>query len=122
MRAWSATARGTLGCPIMRVLVFGTYDTTMHPRVATIAEGLRANGVDVSECNAPLDLPTADRVAALARPSRIPAVLARIARRWLTLARLARNQPKPDVVLVGYMGHFDVHLARLLFRGTPIVL
>jgi len=106
----------------MRVLVFGTYDTTMHPRVATIAEGLRANGVDVSECNAPLDLPTADRVAALARPSRIPSVLARIARRWLTLARMARNEPKPDVVLVGYMGHFDVHLARLLFRGTPIVL
>jgi glycosyltransferase involved in cell wall biosynthesis len=106
----------------MRVLVFGTYDTTMHPRVATIAEGLRANGVDVSECNAPLDLPTADRVAALARPSRIPSVLARIARRWLTLARLARNEPKPDVVLVGYMGHFDVHLARLLFQGTPIVL
>jgi glycosyltransferase involved in cell wall biosynthesis len=106
----------------MRVLVFGTYDTSTHPRVATIAEGLRANGVDVSECNAPLDLPTADRVAALARPSRIPAVLARIARRWLTLARLARQQPKPDVVIVGYMGHFDVHLARLLFRGTPIVL
>jgi len=106
----------------MRVLVFGTYDTTMHPRVATIVEGLRANGVDVSECNAPLDLPTADRVAALARPSRIPSVLARIARRWLTLARMARNEPKPDVVLVGYMGHFDVHLARLLFRRTPIVL
>jgi glycosyltransferase involved in cell wall biosynthesis len=106
----------------MRVLVFGTYDTSMHPRVATIAEGLRANGVDVAECNAPLDLPTADRVAALARPSRIPAVLSRIARRWLTLARLARNRPKPDVVLVCYLGHFDVHLARLLFRGTPIVL
>jgi glycosyltransferase involved in cell wall biosynthesis len=106
----------------MRVLVFGTYETAMHPRVATIAAGLRANGVDVAECNAPLDLPTADRVAALARPSRIPDILGRIARRWLTLARLARNQPKPDVVIVGYMGHFDVHLARFLFRGTLIVL
>ena len=29
---------------------------------------------------------------------------------------------RPDVVLVGYLGHFDVHLARLLFRGVPIVL
>src|SRR5258708_14073894 len=106
----------------MHVLVFGTYDTTMHPRVATIVEGLRANGVDVSECNAPLDLPTADRVAALARPSRIPSVLARIARRWVTLARLARHEPEPDVVIVGYMGHFDVHLPRLLFRGSPTVL
>jgi glycosyltransferase involved in cell wall biosynthesis len=26
------------------------------------------------------------------------------------------------VVVVGYLGHFDVHLARLLFRRTPIVL
>jgi glycosyltransferase involved in cell wall biosynthesis len=106
----------------MRVLVFGTYDTSMHPRVATIAEGLRANGIDVSDCNAPLGLDTADRVATLARPSRIPAFLARIAHRWLTLARLAKQHAKPDVVLVGYLGHFDVHLARLLFRRTPIVL
>ena len=106
----------------MRVLVFGTYDTAMHPRVATIAEGLRASGLDVDECNAPLGLATADRVAVLARPSRIPALVGRIARRWGTLALLARRLPKPDVVLVGYLGHFDVHLARLLFRRTPIVL
>ncbi|HEX4721501.1 MAG TPA: glycosyltransferase [Pseudonocardiaceae bacterium] len=107
----------------MRVLVFGTYDTSMHPRVATIAEGLRGAGLDVVECNVPLGLATSDRVAALARPSRIPALLWRIASRWAALARLARKLPqRPDLVLVGYMGHFDVHLARLLFRGTPIVL
>jgi glycosyltransferase involved in cell wall biosynthesis len=107
----------------MRVLVFGTYDTSMHPRVATIAEGLRASGFDVSECNAPLGLDTKSRVAALASPSKVPALLLRIARRWITLARAARKLPlQPDVVLVGYMGHFDVHLARLLFRKVPIVL
>src|SRR6202000_3033235 len=43
-------------------------------------------------------------------------------RRWWTLARTARTLPKPDVVLVGYLGHFDVHLAKLLFRRVPIVL
>jgi glycosyltransferase involved in cell wall biosynthesis len=107
----------------MRVLVFGTYDTSTHPRVATIAEGLRAAGVDVSECNAPLGLDTKSRVAALASPSKVPALLVRIARRWLTLTRAVRKlTSKPDVVLVGYMGHFDVHLARLLFRKVPIVL
>jgi len=106
----------------MRVLVFGTYDTAMHPRVATLAEGLSAAGLDVVECNAPLDLPTADRVAILAKPSRLPKLLLRIASRWVTLARRARKLPKPDVVLVGYLGHFDVHLARLLFPRTPIVL
>jgi glycosyltransferase involved in cell wall biosynthesis len=106
----------------MRLLVFGTYDTATHPRVATIAEGLRAHGFDVTECNAPLGVDTAARVDTLAKPSRIPAFLATVLRRWCTLAKAARRLPKPDVVLVGYMGHFDVHLAKLLFRKVPIVL
>ena len=108
---------------VMRVLVFGTYDTSMHPRVATIAEGLRASGADVAECNAPLGLDTAARVDMLARPWRAPALLTRLAGRWATLARTARRMPAPDVVIVGYLGHFDVHLARLLFRRrVPVVL
>jgi glycosyltransferase involved in cell wall biosynthesis/SAM-dependent methyltransferase len=106
----------------MRVLLFGTYDTATHPRVAAIAEGLRARGADVAECNAPLGLDTAARVDMLAHPRRAPALLGRLARRWATLARAARRMPAPDVVLVGYLGHFDVHLARLLFRRAPVVL
>ncbi len=106
----------------MRVLLFGTYDTATHPRVATIAEGLRARGADVAECNAPLGLDTAARVDMLARPWRAPALLARLAGRWATLAAAARRMPAPDVVVVGYLGHFDVHLARLLFRRVPVVL
>jgi len=106
----------------MRVLLFGTYDTSTHPRVATIAEGLQARGFEVTECNAPLGLDTAARVDMLARPWRAPALLLRLARRWATLARAARRMPPPDVVLVGYLGHFDVHLARLVFRRVPVVL
>jgi glycosyltransferase involved in cell wall biosynthesis len=106
----------------MRALIFGTYDTTMHPRVGTIAEGLRASGFDVDECNAPLGLSTADRVKLLSQPWRLPALAGRLGARWATLARRAHKTPKPDVVVVGYLGHFDVHLARLLFRKTPIVL
>ena len=106
----------------MRVLLFGTYDTATHPRVATIAEGLRARGADVAECNAPLGLDTAARVDMLARPWRAPALLARLAGRWATLAAAARRMPAPEVVVVGYLGHFDVHLARLLFRRVPVVL
>lgn len=106
----------------MRVLLFGTYDTSTHPRVATIAEGMRARGAEVAECNAPLGLDTAARVDMLAHPWRAPALLARLARRWATLARAARRMPAPDVVVVGYLGHFDVHLARLLFRRVPVVL
>jgi glycosyltransferase involved in cell wall biosynthesis len=106
----------------MRALLFGTYDTSMHPRVATIAEGLTAAGAEVSECNAPLGLDTAARVDMLARPWRVPALIARLASRWAALARAARRQPPPDVVVVGYLGHFDVHLARAVFRRVPIVL
>ncbi|HEY6786656.1 MAG TPA: glycosyltransferase [Trebonia sp.] len=112
-------------------MLFGTYDTTMHPRIATIAEGLVANGLDVAECNAPLGLSTADRVAMLAKPwIGGPALLGRLASRWTTLAVRAARMPMPDVVVVGYLGHFDVHLARLVFgvrgllrrRRVPIVL
>ncbi|HEU5425832.1 MAG TPA: glycosyltransferase family 4 protein [Actinocrinis sp.] len=106
----------------MRVTVFGTYDTKAHPRVAIIADGLRAHGHEVQECNAPLGLDTAARVAILAQPWRIPVLLGTLARRWLTLARTARRQARPDLVVVGYLGHFDVRLARRLFRRTPIVL
>jgi glycosyltransferase involved in cell wall biosynthesis len=106
----------------MRILVFGTYDTAAHPRVGIIADGLRDHGCEVAECNVPLGLDTAARVRMLAQPWRVPLLLLRLARCWLTLAVRARRMPRPDVVLVGYLGHFDVRLARLLFRRTPIVL
>jgi glycosyltransferase involved in cell wall biosynthesis len=108
----------------MRIIIFGTYDAAMHPRIATIAEGLAARGFDVAECNVPLGLDTAARVDMLARPWRAGALLLRLASRWAVLARMARRMPRPDVVVVGYLGHFDVHLARLLFRRgrVPVVL
>src|SRR5580658_4647441 len=105
-----------------RVLVFGTYDSTAHPRVRVIIDGLRAHHVEVDECNEPLGLDTAARVALLQQPWRLPALPVRLAARWAVLRRRARQMPRPAVVLVPYLGHFDVHLARRLFRGIPIVL
>jgi glycosyltransferase involved in cell wall biosynthesis len=108
----------------MRTIIFGTYDTAMHPRIATIAEGLAAHGFDVTECNIPLGLTTADRVDMLAKPWKVGGLVARLANRWLRLAAKARRLGRPDVVVVGYLGHFDVLLARLLYRRgkVPIVL
>jgi glycosyltransferase involved in cell wall biosynthesis len=109
----------------MRTIIFGTYDTAMHPRIATIAEGLAARGFDVTECNVPLGLDTADRVDMLAKPWKVGGLVARLASRWLELALQARKLGRPDAVVVGYLGHFDVHLARLLYprrRHVPIVL
>jgi glycosyltransferase involved in cell wall biosynthesis len=109
----------------VRILAFGTYDVRVHPRVGVLIEGLRANGDEVVEVNVPLGLDTASRVAMLRQPWRLPAGAVRLARCWALLAvrgrRAYRRQP-PDVVLVGYLGHFDVQLARLLFRGSTIVL
>jgi len=108
----------------MRTIIFGTYDTAMHPRIATIAEGLAARGFEVTECNIPLGLSTADRVDMLAKPWKAAGLAARLGSRWLRLAARARRLGRPDVVVVGYLGHFDVHLARLLYRRgkVPIVL
>lgn len=119
--AWTVPLLRLL-CALMRILVFGTYDTAAHPRVGIIADGLRAHGCEVAECNVPLGLNTAARVKMLAQPWRVPLLVLRLARCWLTLAVRARRMPRPDAVLVGYLGHFDVRLARLLFRRTPIVL
>jgi glycosyltransferase involved in cell wall biosynthesis len=108
----------------MRTIIFGTYDTAMHPRIATIAEGLAARGFDVTECNIPLGLTTADRVDMLAKPWKAGGLVVRLASRWLGLAAKARRLGRPDAVVVGYLGHFDVHLARLLYRRgkVPLVL
>jgi glycosyltransferase involved in cell wall biosynthesis len=107
---------------LVRVLAFGTYDADVHPRVAVLIEGLREHGHVVVEANEPLKLSTAQRVATLRQPWRLPVLVGRLGQSWWRLVRAARTEPPPDVVLVGFLGHFDVMLARLLFRGVPIVL
>ena len=108
----------------MRWAVFGTYDKGRHPRVAVLIEGLRAQGDEVVEINAPLRLDTAGRVRMLRQPWRVPLLIGELARRWtrLTTAAWPVRTGRFDAVLVGYLGHFDVRLARRLFRRVPIVL
>ncbi|MEE6305796.1 glycosyltransferase [Plantactinospora veratri] len=112
----------------MRWLVFGSYDVRRHSRVGVLVEGLRAAGDEVTELNEPLTMDTAARIAVLRQPWRLPLLAGKLARCWTLLVVRALRQRygtrtgAVDAVLVGYLGHFDVHLARLLFRGTPIVL
>jgi glycosyltransferase involved in cell wall biosynthesis len=106
----------------MRVLFFGTYDARRHPRVRVLREGLAARDEDVLECNVPLGLQTSSRVRMLERPWLAPILVARLASSWARLWRMARRLPRVDVVIVGYLGHFDVHLARRLWKNVPIVL
>ena len=112
----------------VRWVIFGTYDKSRHPRVAVLVDGLRASGDTVTEINEPLRVDTAARVAMLRQPWRLPGVAARLLGSWAALVRARlryrrrADGVRPDAVLVGYLGHFDVRLARRLFPGTPIVL
>jgi len=107
----------------VRIVGFGTYDREKHPRVGILLDGLRQLGDEVTELNAPLGFSTAERVAMLGKPWLAYRLLLRLLRRWsvLTVGR-ARTRPAPDVVLVGYLGHFDVVLARILFPRAVIAL
>jgi glycosyltransferase involved in cell wall biosynthesis len=106
----------------MRLLFFGTYDERQHPRVQVLREGMAARGHDILECDAPLDLDTAARVRIVREPWRGVALAGRLASRWRRLWSRARNLPRPDAVIVPYLGHFDVHLARRLWRDVPLAL
>jgi glycosyltransferase involved in cell wall biosynthesis len=109
----------------VRVLGFGTYDLARHPRIGVIFEGLRAVGDDVSEINEPLEIDTDQRVAMLGRPWLVHRLVRRILTCWVALTRRRIRLPmsaRYDAILVGYLGHFDVILSRLLFRRQTIVL
>lgn len=108
----------------MRWLIFGTYDVQHHPRVAVLIEGLRAAGDEVTELNETLRLDTAGRVAMMRQPWRLPLLAAKLVRCWTLLATRSRRarRARPDAVLVGYLGQFDIRLARWLFPGVPVVL
>jgi glycosyltransferase involved in cell wall biosynthesis len=106
----------------MHLLAFGTYNSAAHPRIAVLIEGLIRRGHRVDECNVPLGLSTADRVSMLRQPWRAVGLGLRLLRSWVRLVGKAFQYSRPDAVLVGYMAHFDVHLARVLFPRSPIVL
>jgi glycosyltransferase involved in cell wall biosynthesis len=106
----------------LRILCFGTYRLWEQPRVQVLISGLRALDYEIVECNVPLPIDTSSRVRAAQRPWRLPLLVPRVGAAWAGLWRKARALPAPDVVLVPYLGHLDVRLARRLWPSTPIVL
>ena len=102
------------------VLAFGTYSVRKHPRVGILIDGLRKNGCNVEEINQPLLLSTAQRVEILKKPWKVFGFGWNLLRLWRLLSKQAhawtKKNGKPDAVLVGYMGHFDVLLANYQHR------
>lgn len=108
------------------MLAFGSYDKRTQPRVGVLIEGLCAHGDAVTEVNVPFGLSAIQREAILRQAWRLPIFFALLARCWFKLiirGVSAFRATRPEVVLVGYLGHFDVLLARGLFgRRATIVL
>ena len=69
---------------------------------------------------------TAQRVEILKKPWKVFGFGWNLLRLWRLLSKQAhawtKKNGKPDAVLVGYMGHFDVLLAHHVFKGVPIIL
>ncbi|MFI5270918.1 MAG: glycosyltransferase [Candidatus Saccharimonadales bacterium] len=106
----------------MNITFFGTYNTGTTPRIQVLKEGLEDNGVTVNECNQPLPVSTKERVALLSSPWKIPSLMFNISKCWMSLIKKKRHVPKSDYVLIGHLGLFDIHLAKLLYRHQHVVL
>lgn len=108
------------------ILAAGSFDLGAHPRARVLIEGLRDHGIQVEEIVEPLRMSTAQRVEALQNPLLLVRLAWSVGRSWIRLApRLVRRRlrgPRPDAVLVGYLGHFDVGLVRVLTRRSPVIL
>jgi glycosyltransferase involved in cell wall biosynthesis len=85
--------------------------------------GLRRAGAAVWECRAPLtsDDPAVERWKSARGPLAWPWLAVRWAWAWARLVVRFLGGPPADVVIVGYPGHVDVWLARVLTR-RPVVL
>ena len=107
----------------MRVLWFGTYSLGGgYPRNTVLMDAFRRRGVEVVECHAPLFEDAHAKVKAAKGGSL--GLLFRMLRAWMRLSVRFFTAGPRDVVVVGYTGHFDLFLARLLslFRRRPLIL
>lgn len=85
-------------------------------------DGLRSPGISVVTCNAPWRATTAERLAALQRPTLALRLVGRLVRAWWALWRCSARIDEVDTVLVGYLGVLDVHLARRRFPRAQLWL
>lgn len=97
----------------MRVLYFGTYDRA-YPRNAQVISALRGVGAEVREQHRPVWEGRHNWSVGLRQALRIAGA------QW-SLRHHVDGEPEPDVLIVGYPGHFDLAAARRVARGRPVV-
>lgn len=108
----------------MRICYFGTYsDQEGYPMNRVLLQGLEAAGATVIPCHVRVWADAADKMAGLGAAGAVGRGV-RVLAAWVRLAAKFAALPEYDVLVVGYVGHADVLLARALgaFRRRPVVL
>ncbi|HET8760893.1 MAG TPA: glycosyltransferase family 4 protein [Nitrospiria bacterium] len=101
---------------------FGTYSAGAgYPVNRVLIEGLRRAGATVWECRAGAADDGEERWKSAQGPLAWLRGAGRMAVAWIRLVARWISGPPTDVVIVGYLGHLDVFLARLLTR-RPVAL
>ncbi|MFC1852171.1 glycosyltransferase [candidate division CSSED10-310 bacterium] len=107
---------------VMKVCYWGTYDQN-YPRNQILISGLRKNGVEVIECHTQIWRDTAEKMAAASSSWVNVKVLWRWFGAYVTLLRRFSAVTDVDALIIGYSGHFDVFVAKILskWRSVPLV-
>ncbi len=106
----------------MRVCMFGTYEAD-YDRNRILRAGFEEAGIELIECHEPVWEVMRYKTSALKGPFHYLGIVARLLVAHLKLSIRYLRAPDHDIVLVGYLGHFDVFPARLLswLRRKPLV-
>jgi len=102
--------------------MFGTYEAG-YDRNQVLMRGMREAGIDVIECHVPLWETMRYKTSALKGTAQYLALAGKLVLSYGRLCTRYLVTSDHDIVLVGYLGHFDVFPARLLswLRRKPLV-
>ena len=106
----------------IKILYFGTYSRgEEYARNLALIEGLKKAGCEVQECHQELWSEHQDKMEAVR--GGISSLFQLLKSYFLLLKKYFRVEKDFDYMFVGYIGHLDVFLARLLkiFHKKPIV-
>jgi len=106
----------------IRILYFGTYSRgEEYARNLALINGLKKAGAEIEECHAELWPGFQDKMSAVQRG--LLANMLALARAYLRLILQYARAGDFDFMFVGYIGQFDVFLARALkiFHRKPVI-
>lgn len=108
----------------MIICYFGTYSKEEgYTRNRVIIKGLEENGIVIKECHADLWKGRLDKLSGIKYSKYTLSLIPRFIFAYISLLIKFFNIGTYDLMIVGYAGHLDIFLARILnlFRRKPLV-